>query len=135
MKFFTLITSAILLASSCNGDDPSPVQYTNNWNLINVSGGFGGFDSDFEPGSITWSFNNDNSTITVVNNNTDQTAEDFFDSGNYSFTIAADENLCPQFLTANEMEIGCIDLSNEGETMVIKQLHIADGFTLTFKKS
>ena len=92
MKTIKLLGLFILLfqLSACTDDfddnlpeKPEPT-LLGSWKLVNVSGGFANQNFDFEAGLITWTFN-DNQTVTIVNNNTDDSKADYFDSGIYPY--------------------------------------------------
>lgn len=57
------------------------------WNLVNISGGFAGVNENFNTGEIVWSFNEDNSILTVTNTNTSGSIEYGPISGTYSFSV------------------------------------------------
>ena len=141
LKLFIILIS-LPFCTGCNNDDdkgPDPSQNTGlqgKWNLINISGGFAGYNYDFEKGLITWTFNEANSTLTVVNNN----PADIYDAlgmGTYDYVFAvntATPELCPTVIqmTQGDSEVlynfGCHTL--EGNTLTFSQIE-ADGFKLT----
>lgn len=139
MKRTTLLL--LLLSSfhftSCNDDDTTtnddPQIAEEQWKLINVSGSIAGVSHDFEPGTITWTFN-ENNTVTVVNNNTDENAEDFFESGTYDFHYETNNDapdMCAQTFFVDDTELGC--LTETATELEFSQVW-ADGYHLTFVK-
>jgi hypothetical protein len=123
----------IFILSSCSRDSNStpidPVQ--GQWKLVNVTGTFAGINHDFNPGLITWTFNPITQTVTVVNNNTDDSKWDSFDTGVYNYQIATDEQdyPCDEIIKVDGGNMGCFTVS--GTNLVIDQ-SVADGITLTF---
>lgn len=133
---FMLLISPLLLATSCDEDDDSSIPnttLTGRWNLVNVSGGLQGQDFDIPNGSITWTFNANN-TVQVVNNNpADGNAEDFFETGTYNYQYTTNEvsTTCNQTLKIDDIDLGCQNI--QGNTMTLSQVE-ADGYLLTLKK-
>lgn len=131
-----LLISPIFLATSCDEDDnnnPQNTTLTGRWKLTNVSGGIQGQDFDVPNGSITWTFNNNN-TVQVVNNNpADSNAEDFFETGtyNYVYTTSDVSTTCTQTLKINTIDLGCLNI--QGSTMTLTQVE-SDGYLLTLKR-
>jgi hypothetical protein len=135
-----LFLSIIVVAFSCqdNDDDFGKIenQINGKWNLVKVSGGFGGINHQFEPGIITWKFNSDNKTVTVVNNNTDSTIlNDGLETGvyNYQVKVVNDSELdfCHYTITIDDNDMGCLSLIDNN--LIIDQSFV-DGFRLEFKK-
>lgn len=123
------------LTLSCNNDDNSAVDngFFNSWSLIKAGNGFGGINNEFEPGIIIWHFNQ-NGTVTVTNNNTDEQAYDYFDSGtyNYQFTTGDENNSgCEKELTVNNRTFGCFTMENN--TLRLDESYI-DGDYLIFER-
>ena len=74
--------------ASCNYDDSTQVSTINGtWNLKNISGGLAGINDDYNQGIIKWIFNSQSLTLTVENNNSQNTIYDGFESGIYSYSI------------------------------------------------
>ncbi len=137
LKILTLLIAPCLFMASCKDDDTSNTNDTlpaaGVWKLVNVSGSIAGSSHDFEPGTIAWTFNEDG-TVTIVNNNEDENAEDFFESGTYDFHFEANQNtpdLCAQTLFVENMELGC---QTETDTQLVLSQVWADGYQLTFVK-
>ncbi|AWH86165.1 hypothetical protein HYN59_14075 [Flavobacterium album] len=124
--------------TACSDDDNSnvndPQAAEGQWKLVNVSGSIAGTSHDFAPGTITWTFDEDANTVTVVNNNTNENAEDFFASGTYDFHFEANQNtpdMCAQSLFIENLELGC---QTETATQLVLSQTWADGYQLTFVK-
>jgi hypothetical protein len=121
-----------LVFSGCSSD--SNTSHANivqgQWKLINVSGSFTGASSDFEPGLITWDFNPTTQTVTVVNNNTDDSLNDIFETGVYNYSVVANPNpeTCSQTLKIDDYEMGCFSIV-EGNLQIDQSF--VDGFTVT----
>jgi hypothetical protein len=154
-----LVLAPVLLATSCQDDDtvlqtaavieqpqepePTPeepplqdheIPLGESWNLVNVSGSIAGVNHDFPEGQIVWTFNADN-TINVVNNNPDQSVEDFLDTGNFAYGFFPSENptaSCSEDFFVWCFVLGCRQI--DGDVMTITQ-QFEDGYTLTFHKN
>ncbi|WP_166965438.1 hypothetical protein [Yeosuana marina] len=72
------------------------------WNLVNISGGFAGVNENFNTGEIVWSFNEDNSILTVTNTNTSGSIEYGPISGTYSFSVTNNGSNLFLFIDSNE---------------------------------
>lgn len=136
-KFLLLLLPAFCL-TSCSDDDTTEPVYTipevsATYKLVNVSGSIAGVSHDFEPGTITWKFNTDQ-TVTIVNNNTNENVEDFFESGTYELSYQPAEYIpapCEENLVIDNIDLGCVDATENG--LVLTQA-VADGYVLTFTK-
>lgn len=131
MKIWALAIVSIL-AFSCDNDDEDIPQQTGKWRLTNVSGGLMGVDHDFPGETITWEFNAENNTVTIVNNNTNDDVFDGPDSGNYTYGFVTSESpeICAEVMEVADMDYGCVTMSNG--TMTFNNTY-ADGFQLTFE--
>ena len=129
-----LLCSPLLWAFQCDEDDnPSDDKPIGTWNLVNVSGGIAGSDFNFPPGTITWKFNYDG-TVEVVNNNpADSNAEDFFETGTYTYEHVVNEipNSCQHVMMIDNINLGC-------ESLLVPVLTFtqveADGYIITLKR-
>lgn len=133
MKSLKILIAILLVATiaSCSSDDDNNVQLTqiNSWNLARVTGGFAGVDQTFPEGLIVWTFNGDTDTVVVVNNNTDNTLNDFFDSGTYPYTIENDGT--NDVISIDGIDFGVI---SETENELLLDHQVDDGFTVTFTR-
>lgn len=137
-SLFILLIAALI--TSCSDDDSSSAPLNNNtpeadgeWHLIQVTGSIAGVNYLFEPGTITWTFNDDG-TVSVENTNTNDFVEDFFDSGTYEFDFVLNDQLptaCNEVLVINNTDFGCQDFQDDD--MILTQL-VADGYILKFTK-
>ncbi len=116
-----------LISTSCNSDDDSTQQANIDgiWHLINLSGGFTGINEEFERDQISWTFNSENNTVSVVKN----IAGFGPSSGIFSYRIEMEDEI--EVVYINDSFIGSIALSTE--TLKIDEL-VSDGFLVTFKK-
>lgn len=136
MKTLKLLPVLFALAffTGCNDDDDSNAETTlsGGWKLTRIQGGFAGVDETFAPGVITWTFNNDQ-TVTIVNNNTDETAEDLFDSGTYEFQALStgEPGECDAYMSIDGTNLGCMELTS---TILKLSQQSTDGFDVTLKR-
>jgi hypothetical protein len=146
MKYISIIVlSCFFFLTSCSVDNnnvtddlPKEIEVYQ-WHLLNVSVGFAGVDIDYAMETIIWVFNvdfNNNGSIQVQNNNTDDTLEDGLNSGTYAISIPAQNNKSYLFIESNEFgEV----LTTTNEDLIIDQNSMssgtgADGFIYTFKR-
>ena len=134
MKTHLLTTFLLIcsLSSCCQSDDNNTITNAleGTWNLVRITGGFAGVDDEFEPGLIIWDFNTSNTTLTVSNNNTENTIYDGLPSGVYTYSITISEE--GQFITIENMPNGKLTISEN--QMTIDNNIPADGFLLSFNK-
>lgn len=128
---------ALLPIFSCSDDDyqnPNPTEtLTNNWTLVTATGTIAGTTHEFPDGLIVWKFNTDN-TITVINNNTDESLQSGLASGTYTYTVSNNSEIigCEKSISINPTtEFGCLNVSDL--EMDIDQ-GVADGINYHFKK-
>ncbi|TDP59158.1 hypothetical protein [Flavobacterium dankookense] len=131
----TLLLLLVLTQFSCNDDernDNFENQINGQWRLTKVAGGLVGINHTFDPITIVWTFNTSNNTVTIVNNNPDDSIiYDGFETGVYEYQIENNpvSNLCDDVITIDGIEMGCIDIVNN--KLVIDQ-SFSDGFQLEF---
>lgn len=128
ISFLTLI--AIVTLWGCSNDSNSHSDtIEGQWKLVNVSGTFAGVDNDFTPGLITWSFNPITQTVSIVNNNTDDTKWDVFETGVYNYQIvdSPEQFPCSEVIKIDGIDMGCFSVTSSSLTI---DQSIADGFTL-----
>lgn len=132
----------ITLAASCSDDDNmNPVFYNSNtqeadgkWHLIQVTGGIAGINHLFEPSTITWTFSENDDSVTVENTNINESLQDFFDSGTYNISVLANDQVpanCNFLLIIDNVDFGCRDIVNDNMTLTQQ---VADGYELKFTK-
>lgn len=139
MKIINLILIILcsVSISSCNDDNsydtiPQP-ELGGGWTLVNVTGGIAGTSDDFPEGEIQWIFNT-NGTVNIVNTNTDAAEVDFFETGEYYFSMTPNTvtpESCALNLIIDNTNFGCLDI--EGNVLTLNQVE-ADGYALTFHK-
>ncbi|MEZ0005009.1 putative lipoprotein NlpE involved in copper resistance [Flavobacterium sp. 28YEA47A] len=125
---------AIMILLGCNNDDDNrnDTSLRGVWKLIEVNGTIAGIRDQFEPGVIQWNFNASNHTFTVVNNNTDESKQDIFESGTYNYSISNNvmtPETCARSLSLAGTNYGCYITTNT--TLQINQGE-ADGVILKF---
>ncbi|RZJ64377.1 MAG: hypothetical protein EOO50_15880 [Flavobacterium sp.] len=134
MKLLLTIV-AVALFTGCNNDDDSNANASvyGQWSLVKVQGGIAGTTHEFDMGTITWIFNPDNQTVTVINNNTDDSVNDGFDSGVYDFQVLTvnGNGDCDSQMTIDELFSGCMNVTST--TFKLSQ-QAADGFEYTLKR-
>jgi len=130
LKLIPFLLFAMLFAG-CSDDEDGDATLQGQWKLTHVVGGVAGVDDDFTPGTVVWSFNTTTTSLAVNNNNTDETLQDFMNSGTYDYEFAenTDTNDCEEVIVINGISFGCMSLSNNQLTFT--QIE-DDGFTLTF---
>lgn len=134
-KFFLLVPLTLLaLCTSCTQDDDAgnpESEFTATYFLTNGSGSIAGGNFNFEPGLISWSFDSENHTVTIVNNNPDPMAYGGPDSGIYPFSIGDSElpEMCEHVLIVDGVDYGCYTITANGLTLTNTY---ADGYTYTF---
>ncbi|PLX15124.1 MAG: hypothetical protein C0599_17275 [Salinivirgaceae bacterium] len=130
-----LLISALVLSTSCKKDDDETTErdpISGNWNLKNVSGGFGGVDIDYTPGEVIWNFNLNTNILTVQKNiePTDPSSSYVgLESGTYPFEI--EENEETKTLFVNGEDKGFITLLDD--VLQLNEGYI-DGFMRTFER-
>ena len=134
LQMFSLF--ALIALFGCSDDDNANVDPNTNiiseWTLLKTTGTIAGITHEFPNGMIVWKFDQNN-TVTITNNNTEENLQSGFPSGTYNYTIS-DNPLtasCQQNITINLEEFGCFAVyENE---MDINQ-NIADGINYHFEK-
>lgn len=122
--------------ASCNDDDPTQASTINGtWNLKNISGGIAGINDDYNQGIIKWIFNSQSLTLTVENNNSQNTTYDGFESGIYNYSIL--ESGGDSYLIAEDIEFGGYTVTENN--LIIDQNKTligtgADGFIIELER-
>jgi len=124
------------IIASCNNDDSIQATIINGtWNLKNISGGLVGINDDYNQGIIKWIFDNQALTLTVENNNSQNTIYDGFESGIYSYSIL--ESGGNSYLIVEDTEFGGYTLTEKN--LIIDQNKTstgsgADGFIIDLER-
>src|SRR5690554_5794038 len=140
MKSKTLIITLLfgigLIVGCSDKTDITPQQDLLNgtWNLKKLTGGFAGIDINYSEGAKTWTFNAQNQTI-LVNNNDTASTNYIYDNGTYHYSITEIKN--QKYLNIENDEYGEFTVSTN--TLTIDQNKISngvrdDGFILYFEK-
>lgn len=131
IKQITFILISLFLITSCTNDQNTII--TEKFSLINVSGGFAGINENFAGGEIIWTFNTQNTTLTVEKNI--QNVFSGLSEGNYSYSV---QNINDkQYIFINNIESGSV--TNEENRMIIDENEQstgsgADGFIYQLEK-
>lgn len=135
IKLLIVLCCTFVLTSCSVGNDVNDQQnYKRLWHLINVTGGVGGVNQNFEPSTIVWSFDEPTLKLTVTNNNQDDTAPDGLDSGTYDYSIINANG--ESYLVIDDNELGELSFSQTGMGINenIKSTGTgADGFVYLFQ--
>ena len=134
LVLFVLSVFTLLVGCSSNDSiEKDPIAGI--WDVHNISGGFAGINDDYPEGTILWSFDAQNSKLTITNNNTTNTLYDGFESGEYAYSILnIDKTL---YLQINSQEFGGVVIS-QNELVINQNITAtgsgADGFVILLKK-
>ncbi len=135
IKLLLVLCSALILTNCSVGNDTNEQQnYKRIWHLINVSGGISGVNENFQLETITWSFNETTSKLTVVNNNQDDAIQDGLDSGTYDYSILNEGG--QSYISIGTSEFGEVIFSQNGMQIDGNKLSTgtgADGFIYSFE--
>ncbi len=122
--------------ASCNDDDsPQASTINGTWNLKNISGGLAGINDDYNQGIIKWIFDSQALTLTVENNNSQNTIYDGFESGIYSYSIL--ESGGNSYLIVEDAEFGVFTLTENNlmlDQNIISTGSGADGFIIELER-
>jgi len=129
-----IITFGTLL--SCTIDDDDTPTIAGAWQVKNISGGLAGIDDTYTQGTIKWTFNSQNFTLTVVNNNPlNTTIYDGFAPGIYSYSITKNNDSSYLVIEGNEFGESTLTVQN----LIINQNKLStgtgnDGFILKLER-
>ena len=92
------------------------------WTLISSSGMISGSAHEFEPGTIVWKFDSAGN-VTIINNNTETSFDDSYDSGIYKYLInsQSSNSICKKNLIIKNQNNGCLIIENNS-------LYLGDNF-------
>jgi hypothetical protein len=130
----TILTLAItlsLIISGCssNSSSNSTDSVQGQWKLVTVEGSFAGIHDSFEPGLITWTFNETNHSVTVVNNNTNSNLQSVLATGTYAYQFVNNpDSPCSESIEINGSIYNCYTVTNDSLTI---DQSIADGYIIT----
>lgn len=133
---FLIVLSFLFMLMSCslNNDENSKIILVT-WHLIKTNGGIAGANDEFSLNTIVWSFNEVSELLVIENNNTDDTKQDFLDSGTYSFSITTING--ENFIFIDAIEYGQITMESNQFTIDENNKttgQSADGFIYTFQR-
>ncbi len=133
---FTILT--VFLFSQCTENeccDQPPSGLEGQWNLVNISGGIGGFSCDYVEGETAWLF--DSQDVAVDNAlSLNHICGEAFPAGTYKFSIIAMG--VDKFLIFDNEELGKMTLDQDELTIdrnVLSQGVGADNFVLRFQRN
>ena len=136
---FFIIISFVFILTNCTTspiNDGAQQNIIIQWHLINVKGGGAVVNNNFDYETIVWVFNPDG-TITIENNNTDESLEDSLDSGTYEYTIAEIDNISYIYFPDTD-EYGNIMFNSQNEIIINQNITsagpITDGYIYTFER-
>ena len=138
MKNFILLgLLALLPIGSCSDNDNTNYvpndTIINEWTVLKSSGTIAGITHEFPNGTILWKFQ-ENNTVTIVNNNTNNNLQSAFPSSTYSYSVSINS------ATANCDKKIIIDGNNEFQCLVINDMQldieqgVADGINYHFER-
>lgn len=133
-RIFYLLPFALLaLCTACTQDDDNAydnVVSASYW-MTQSEGSIAGGSYTFDFGMITWTFNAEDQTVLIQNNNEDPNAYDGPDSGIYPYTIEDSEvpDLCAKVIVIDGVDYGCFYITEGGLTLTNTY---SDGYTYTF---
>ena len=94
---FFIALSFLFILSNCSLNDNDTndnfEQFTLTWHLISTTGGIAGINDQFNLDTVVWIFDEPTETLTIENNNTDDTKQDLLDSGTYQFSFVTEGEL------------------------------------------
>jgi hypothetical protein len=132
--FISFIFFIVLTSCSLSNDTSNPKFVKTEWHLKTVSGGIDGVNNSFDFNTVIWTFDESLGVFYVVNNNTNTSNEDGFDSGTYTYSLQDNGN--NSFITINQNEFGSLTILNK--QLIINQNEKstgsgADGYIYTFQ--
>lgn len=139
-KILLVITCCFILTNCSLEDNSSTYQeisYLRQWHLVKVNGGIAGLQDEFSLGTIILDFNGTNNILTVENNNTDDSKEDFLDSGTYPYSELDQNGLI--YLIIDGIEYGERTFSSNNTIITIDANSLSngtgtDGFVYTLQR-
>lgn len=136
MKFFIklLFICFTFFQLSCQNDTEKSTlneKIAREWQLTTVLGGFAGVNQSFNMDEISWSFNSITGTVTIINNTTNESLYDFFETGIYNYQIETMlvEGELTDVLFIDSIDMGSISIVDH--KLFLHQTY-ADGFQLEF---
>lgn len=140
-RYILILLASFFITMSCSVDDKSDDISNENiislWHLVNTTGGISGANDQFSLGIVIWTFDEENGTLTIENNNSDGAKEDSLDSGTYNYSIT--ETDTTSFIIVDGIEMGELSFTsnnffeiNQNETSTGPA---ADGYIYTFQRT
>ncbi|MEQ9265609.1 MAG: hypothetical protein RLN81_10335 [Balneolaceae bacterium] len=130
-RALSIFTILILVTNCSTGTDSNEDPIAGDWNLKTITGGFGGVDNSFQNGEVLWTFNVDDSTLTVeVNIISMVPTERYYglQAGTYSYELIEENE--QTILHADGSRVGTLRFS-ENDLLIDEGIAV-DGFLYTF---
>jgi len=128
-KTLLIVLLPALAFTGCSDDDQINTSgLEGSWSLIEIRNGFGNTSVGYNEGVVTWTFDEQAREIDVINS---ASADNYsaLATGNYGYTIGAENQVCNDALFIEEDSYGCVSISND--TLRVSSAHV-DGDILTF---
>lgn len=137
-KILYLLPLALLaLCTGCSQDDDTTdfeQPFNTTYWLTEGTGSIMGGSYSYDFGMITWSFNAEEHTVTIHNNNDDPMAYDGPDTGIYPYSIVDSElpSMCEKVLVIDGVDYGCFTVTENG--LELNNTY-ADGYKFVLTKA
>ncbi|TRW27374.1 hypothetical protein FMM05_01680 [Flavobacterium zepuense] len=128
-KILLILLLPALAITGCSDDDQiNTAGLEGSWSLVEIHNGFGATNIGYDEGIVIWTFDEQEREIDVVNS---ASADNYsaLATGNYGYTIGAENQVCNDALFIEEDAYGCISITND--TLRVSSAHV-DGDILTF---
>lgn len=131
IRALSIFTILILVTTCSTSSDSNEDPIAGDWNLKTITGGFSGVDNSFQNGEVLWTFNVDDSTLTVeVNIISMVPTERYYglQAGTYSYELIEENE--QTILHADGSRVGTLRFS-ENDLLIDEGIAV-DGFLYTF---
>lgn len=131
IRALSIFTILILVTNCSTGSDSNEEPIAGDWNLKTITGGFGGVNNSFQNGEVLWTFNVDDSTLTIeVNIISMVPTERYYglQAGTYSYELIEENE--QTILHADGSRVGTLRFS-ENDLLIDEGIAV-DGFLYTF---
>jgi len=121
-----ILITFVLTVGGCDHEDIIDYGLEGQWNLTHINGGLAGVDISIDPGTIFWTFDESQGTVTIVNNSENGYG---FPSGTYPFSI--EETGDYKTITIDGTTYGIIEVS---KTQIHIDQRASDGLLFELTK-
>lgn len=131
IRALSTFTILILITNCSTSSDSNEDPIAGDWNLKTITGGFGGVDNSFQNGEVLWTFNPNDSTLTIeVSIISAVPTERYYglQAGTYSYELIEENE--ETTLYADGSRVGTLRFS-DNELLVDEGIAV-DGFLYTF---